>query len=446
MLENYHPIYDATVVSRLKEAGAVIIGKTNMEEFAMGALGLGSIHGPMRNVWLSDIPQVAIHEISDSRVAMSADGVLFLSESEPSEAEAIDWYIAGGSSGGSALAVASGAVFAAIGSDTGGSTRNPAAYCGVVGYKPSYGLVSRHGLISLTNSLDVPGIIARCVEDVWTVLRATGGSDFTYDSTSVSSLFDEPDVPWNLPAGDSLTGVTVGIPEEYHVGGMSAEVLSTWDQVAGLIEDEGGTVVRVSLPHSDLALPTYAVLNACEVASNFARYDGIEFGHREPNQEASTEQLMAASRKYGFGDIVRGRILAGNFFLLKENFQQYLQQALKIRRLIQRDFQRVFASGCDFLLTPVTLSDAPTRNEVAENEKELFTSTMPDVCTMPANMAGLPAVSVPITLSKRGLPISLQLMGGYLEDRKLLTFARNLQNRLNFPQLILRDGVDNIAV
>lgn len=394
MLRNFVPSYDATVYSRLRAAGACLIGKCNLDEFAMGSGTVDSVFGPTRNPWLYDKE---------------------------------NWRIAGGSSGGSAVAVASGSCVAAIGSDTGGSTRNPAALCGVVGLKPTYGLVSRYGLIPLVNSMDVPGILARTVEDATMVLNAVAGPD-QLDSTTIT----KPYVPITLKDID-LSRVKIGIPKEYHCEGMSREVINTWSLVTDLLEQEHAIVRSVSMPHTSVSIAVYSILNQCEVASNMARYDGIEFGLRA-NANNSTEELYAFTRHQGFNNVVRSRILAGNYFLLTRNYVKYFIKTLKLRRLILDDFKQVFnkETGVDLLLTPTTLSDAPLYKDfVAKHNRDQCAEQ--DYCTQPANMAGIPAISIPIRLSKNNLPLSLQLMGPTLSENLLLNVAKKIESLIQFP-------------
>ncbi|XP_061380081.1 glutamyl-tRNA(Gln) amidotransferase subunit A, mitochondrial isoform X1 [Danaus plexippus] len=393
MLRNFTPTYDATVYSRLIDAGACLIGKTNLDEFAMGAGTVDSIFGPTRNPWQYDN----------------------------------DWRISGGSSGGSAVAVASGTCVAAIGSDTGGSTRNPAALCGVVGLKPTYGLVSRYGLIPLVNSMDVPGILARNVDDVSLVLNAIAGPD-VFDSTTIKKDFK------SLVVNDvDLSRIRIGIPKEYRCEGMSEEVVDVWKEVADLLENEKCSVESVSLPHTSVSIAVYSILNQCEVASNMARYDGLEYGLRT-SEEYSTEELYASSRSEGFNNVVRSRIFAGNYFLLTRNYEKYFLKALKLRRLISDDFKKVFNDGIDILLTPSTLSDAPLYTDfVSKHNRDQC--ALQDYCTQPANMVGIPALSLPIRLSKNNLPLSIQLMGPNLSEELLLSVAKKIESLVQFPTL-----------
>lgn len=318
-----------------------------------------------------------------------------------------------------------------MGSDTGGSTRNPASYCGVVGYKPTYGLVSRHGLIPLVNSMDVPGIITRNIDDCSIMLNAMAGPDM-FDSTTIHEPFEQ----FVLPDSSELSvkGIKIGIPVEYHCEGLASDVLEIWTEIADLLKNAGAIVKRVSMPHTSLSIAVYTILNQCEVASNMARYDGIEYGHRA-DEESSTEQLFAKTRAEGFNGVVINRIMAGNFFLLRKNYDLFFERSLKIRRLIADDFIRVFHNdedNVDFLLTPTTLSDAPLFNEFTKSSNSEQCSIQ-DYCTQPSNMAGIPAVSIPIRLSKNKLPLSLQLMAPNLRDRELLTIAKWIETQVKFP-------------
>ncbi|XP_018804660.1 PREDICTED: glutamyl-tRNA(Gln) amidotransferase subunit A, mitochondrial [Bactrocera latifrons] len=404
MLSNFIPPFNATVCERLANAGAVLIGKTNMDQFAMGSGTVDSIFGPSKNIWSNDLVD--------------------------------KWHIAGGSSGGSATAVAAGICYAAIGSDTGGSTRNPAAYCGVVGLKPTYGLISRHGLIPLVNSMDVPGIFARSVGDCLDVLNAIAGPD-DRDSTTIRKPFRKISMAVNEEL--DLRNVRIGIPKEYHCEGLSSEVLETWMKVADLLEDSGAHVHQVSLPNTSASIFVYSILNQCEVASNMARYDGIEYGHRG-KIDSSTEELYANTRAEGFNTVVKTRILSGNYFLLRKNYHKYFEKALQVRRLIAEDFKRVFETPknneniVDVLLTPTTLTDAPLYNDfVSQSNRDQC--AVQDFCTQPANMAGIPAISIPIRLSKRGLPIGLQLMSKSLNEEMLLRVASWIEQQVEFDCL-----------
>ncbi|XP_022902190.2 glutamyl-tRNA(Gln) amidotransferase subunit A, mitochondrial [Onthophagus taurus] len=392
MLEKFIPTYNATIYERLKNAGAVLVGKTNLDQFAMGSGTVDSIYGPTKNIW------------GDEK----------------------DCYITGGSSGGSAIAVATGSCFAGIGSDTGGSTRNPASYCGLVGLKPTYGLVSRLGLIPLVNSMDVPGILTRNVDDCVSILNEVAGHD-PKDSTSLRNPYKKI----RLPPGDKMTikNLKIGIPREYHCEGLSDEVLETWNEIACCLENAGAIIKDVSLPNTEYSIVCYSILNQCEVASNMARYDGVEFGFRA-DENTSTEKLYAKTRSLGFNEVVRNRILTGNYFLLTRNYEKYFNQALKVRRLISEDFDHVWES-VQILLTPTTLSTAPKYNDfIGKTNRDQC--AVQDYCTQPANMAGIPAVSIPIKLSKNNLPISLQLMGRNLSEPMLLAVAKFIEHIVQF--------------
>ncbi|XP_060789261.1 glutamyl-tRNA(Gln) amidotransferase subunit A, mitochondrial [Neoarius graeffei] len=407
MLQGYFPPFNATVVQKLLDQGAVLMGKTNLDEFAMGSGSTDGAFGPVRNPWSYTAPYRTLRPGTD-----------------PDS----DWVITGGSSGGSAAAVASLSSFLALSSDTGGSTRNPGSLCGVVALKPSYGLLSRHGLIPLVNSMDVPGIMSRSVHDTAITLNVLQGLDVK-DSTTVPA----PDSPAALLQEFDVGDLCVGVPKEYHAPGLSDETLSQWTRVAAMFERAGARVCEVSLPHTLYSIVCYHVLCCCEVASNMACFDGLQYGHRS-SVESSTETLYATTRHEGFNDVVRRRVLSGNYFLLKQNYERYFVKAQQIRRLIAEDFRRVFSSGVDVLLTPTTLRDAMSYSDFIQEDNRTR-SAQDDIFTQPVNLAGLPAVAVPTSLSSRGLPISLQLIGQHLQDRKLLTVAHWMEQQLDFPLL-----------
>ncbi|KAK4018833.1 hypothetical protein OUZ56_000873 [Daphnia magna] len=413
MLENFIPTYNATVVQRLLDSGAILMGKTNMDEFGMGSGTTESIFGPTRNIWGSHVIQKLNTNFKESF-------------SSPPD----DFFIAGGSSGGSAVAVASGSCTVALGSDTGGSVRNPASYCGVVGFKPSYGSLSRYGLIPLVNSMDVPGILARTVGDCRSAFDIIKGWD-PKDSTTLQRPLNKSKLK---RTSAKLSKLCVGIPKEFHCPGLSSEVSDAWRDVMDLLENCGIRVVQVSLPHTSYSIACYSVLNPCEVASNMARYDGLRYGYRATGKNLnSTESLYAATRSQALNQIVRGRILAGNYFLLKENYDKYFVQALKLRRLIYEDYVKLWSTGVDLLLTPVTLSDAPLFSEFNQKDSRAQSADQ-DYCTQPANMAGIPALSLPVRMSKRNLPLSIQLMAPHFDDETLLDVAELVEKELNFPQ------------
>lgn len=327
--------------------------------------------------------------------------------------------------------MASGVACLSLGSDTGGSVRIPAAWCGVASIKPSYGLLSRHGLIPLVNSLDVPGLLGRTVADLAAYLQLLAGRD-PQDSTSRDFQIKEEKQGQQLDRG-----LRIGVPQEYVCEGMAQEVIQALSDACHGMQEEGCSVVPVSLPHTELAVPCYSVLNPCEVASNMARYDGLQFGLRG-DRETSTEELFADGRATGFNEVVRGRILAGNYFLLKKHYADYFLQALKIRRLVQQDFLACWADNIDFLITPVTLTDAPSYEDYMQVDNRTHTARQ-DYCTQPVNLAGLPAVTVPVCLSARSLPLAVQLIGPYGSDNRLLQVAARLEQRLAFPRLVITE-------
>lgn len=455
MLFNYFPPYTATIVERLQNAGAVLIGKTNMDEFAMGAGGVDSAFGPVVNPWRSDLPLKVVNNegqlLYSTNCTQTKDNISLDHESsvhlphdqcldEQTELERLrslrpirnDWFVAGGSSSGSAVAVAIGACYAALGSDTGGSTRNPAARVGVVGFKPSYGLLSRYGLIPLAHSLDVPGLMGRTVDCVRTVFETIVGPD-EKDSTCVT-IPDPPASVYNDPI--DFRQLRIGISDEFLQAELSEQVRKAWMNCADRLEKLGSQVKQITLPHVPASSPCYAVLNSCEVASNFACYDGIEFGFRDLSKPppSSTEELLIDCRSNAFGEHVQKRVLTGNYFLLREHRQKYYEPAAKVRRLMTEDFRKAF-SIVDVILTPVTRSEASLYSEWmqrSENER----GPLEDLCTLPASLTGLPALSLPVSLSDQGLPVSLQLIGPMASDFKLLAIARALEQEMGFPRLV----------
>ncbi|KAG1653687.1 Glutamyl-tRNA(Gln) amidotransferase subunit A, mitochondrial [Nymphon striatum] len=415
MLANYVSPYTATVVQKLIDNGGTIMGKTNMDEFAMGSDGTDSAFGNVKNIWKLNV---------ESKFS-NPSSIHSTNELNASKLE--DYYIPGGSSSGSAVSVASGSCFASIGSDTGGSVRVPAAHCGLVGLKPTYGTVSRYGLISLVNSLDVPGIFSRSVDDAATMLGIISGYDEN-DSTTIPDFNRSIQLPDDI----KVSTLTVGIPQEYYLDIMSDELRDIWARVADLLEQGGANVIPVSLPHSKYSLLCYTALNCCEIASNMARYDGLEFGLRADVEE-STNELMAATRHAGFNQIVRQRILTGNYLLVKKNYEDYFNQALKVRRLIKNDFDEIFKEKkVDLLLTPMTVSEPCKFSEISGKNRLIS-----DFYAAPVNMAGVCAVSIPVTLSRNNLPIGLQLIADNFQEEKLLSAAKYIENIVKFKALDL---------
>jgi aspartyl-tRNA(Asn)/glutamyl-tRNA(Gln) amidotransferase subunit A len=391
MLKNFYPTYNATVYQKLEDAGAILVGKTNLDQFGMGSGTVDSIFGSTSNYYSENL--------NDPRVV-------------------------GGSSGGSATAVAAQLCSAALGSDTGGSTRNPASYCGVVGFKPSYGVLSRHGLIPLVNSMDVPGILTNSVSDCVEIFNTIAGHD-DLDSTTIKRQFK----PVELSEKFGLKNLRIGIPREYHCEGLLNETLDAWRMVADYLKDNGAIVKEISMPYTSASIFVYTILNQCEVSSNMARYDGIEYGHRA-DDESSMENLYGKSRAEGFNDVVKNRIFSGNYFILRKNYEKYFVKALKVRRLISDDFRKAF-KDVDVLLTPTTLSDAPLLRDFTQKHNR-DQSAVQDFCTCPANMAGVPAISLPIKLSQNNLPLSLQLMSPMFSEQMLLNVAKFIEDSVSF--------------
>lgn len=379
LLENFEAPYDATAVARLKEAGAVILGKLNMDEFAMGSSCERSAFGPTRNPWnLKAAP--------------------------------------GGSSGGSAAAVAARSCAVSLGSDTGGSIRQPAACCGVVGMKPTYGRVSRYGLIAFASSLDQIGPLAGSVRDAAVLLGAVSGHD-PRDSTSADE--PAPDCAEGLEAG--VKGLKIGIPREYFVEGMDPEVEAAVREAMAAFEDMGAELLDISLPHTEYALPVYYILAPAEASSNLARYDGARFGVREEGDSpyGALFGMYAASRESGFGEEVKRRVMLGTYALSSGYYDAYYEKAQRVRTLIRRDFQAAFET------VDVALSaTAPTPAfEIGERLDDPLSMYLSDVLTIPCNLAGLPGISQPCGFTSAGLPIGLQLVGRPFGERTILRAA-----------------------
>ncbi len=379
--------YDATAVARLREAGAVVLGRTNLDEFAMGSSTENSAHGPTRNPW---------------------------------DAERAP----GGSSGGSAAAVAAGIVPAAVGSDTGGSIRQPAAFCGVVGMKPTYGRVSRYGLVAFASSLDQVGPFARTAEDCALLLETLAGHD-PRDSTSLPES-----VPRYREAltGD-VSGLVIGLPREYFVEeGVDPEVLAVVRQAVAELERAGAKTREVSLPHTRHAIATYYLIAPAEASSNLARYDGVRYGHRASGAE-SLGAMYRRTRSEGFGAEVKRRILLGTYVLSAGYYEAYYRKAMQVRTLLRRDFEEAFR-GCDVLLTPTAPEVAFRLGEKAADPLRMYLS---DVYTVSANLAGVPGVSLPGGFA-HGMPVGLQLLGRALDEATLLRVADAYQRRTDWHE------------
>ncbi|HJR15574.1 MAG TPA: Asp-tRNA(Asn)/Glu-tRNA(Gln) amidotransferase subunit GatA [Gemmatimonadales bacterium] len=384
ILEGYVSPYNATVVERLRAAGAIIAAKTNLDEFAMGSSTEHSAFGRVQ------------HPLDPSRVP-------------------------GGSSGGSAALVAAGVVPAALGSETGGSVRQPASFCGVVGVKPSYGRVSRYGLVAFGSSLDCVSSFGRTVDDAARVLSVISGPD-PLDATTV----DRPAMKLP-PALPDLRGLTFGLPREYFPTDLDEGVTSALRRTADRIRELGGEIRDVSLPNSAYAVPTYYIIAPAEAAANLARYDGVRYGQREVGPEGDIRALYRSTRGEGFGDEVRRRILVGTYVLSAGYYDAYYRKAQRVRALIADDFRRVFGSGIDLLLTPTTPTTAFKAGEKTEDPVAMY---LADVFVCPMSLAGLPALSLPVGRSE-GLPVGAQLVAPYFEEERMLAAARVLEHSLD---------------
>jgi aspartyl-tRNA(Asn)/glutamyl-tRNA(Gln) amidotransferase subunit A len=382
MLERYVSSYDATAVKKLRDAGTQIIGKTNMDEFAMGSSGENSAYGPVRN------PR------------------------DPSR-------VPGGSSAGSAAAVAGDLCVFALGSDTGGSIRQPAALCGIVGLKPTYGRVSRHGLMAMASSLDQIGPLTKTVHDAAVVLNGIAGHDHL-DATTV--VRDVPDYAAGLSR--DIGGLRIGVPKEYFGEGLSAEVRESVEEGIAALEARGATIVDVSLPHSRYALAVYYIVMPCEVSANLARCDGIRYGHS--TQQADTLlQVYTKSRAEGFGPEPLRRIMLGTYALSAGYFEAYYLKAQKVRALIRRDFDQAF-ERCDVIAGPTSPTVAFKLGEKSDDPLAMYLS---DIYTVPVNLAGVPALSVPVRPgSASGLPVGLQLIGPMWGEQAIVNAAWHIED------------------
>jgi len=390
ILSNFVPPYESTVTQNLWDAGAVMLGKTNMDEFAMGSSNETSHFGPVFNPWRS----------SGSNAKL----------------------VPGGSSGGSASAVAGDLCLAATGTDTGGSIRQPAAVTGIVGLKPTYGRCSRYGIVAFASSLDQAGPMTKTVRDAAILLRAMASVD-PKDSTSVD--VPVPDYEAGLDTG--VKGLRVGIPKEYRIDGASPEIDALWTQGVEWLKAQGAEIVDVSLPHTKYALPTYYIVAPAEASSNLARYDGVRFGHRAKGVHDITD-LYEKSRAEGFGKEVQRRILTGTYVLSSGYYDAYYLRAHKLRSLIARDFAEAYEK-CDVLLTPATPGPAFAVGAKTADPVEMYLN---DVFTVTVNLAGLPAIAVPAGLTADGLPLGLQLIGKAFDEATVLRAGRAIEIAANF--------------
>ena len=394
ILEGFRPEYESTVTEKLFDAGAVMLGKLNMDEFAMGSSNETSVYGNAVNPWRRGTDDTALTP--------------------------------GGSSGGSASAVAADLCLAATGTDTGGSIRQPAAFTGIVGIKPTYGRCSRWGIVAFASSLDQAGPMTKSVRDAAIMLSTMSGHD-PKDSTSADLAV--PDFEAAL-TGD-IRGKKIGIPKEYRMDGMPQEIEDLWSQGTAMMRDAGAEIVDISLPHTKYALPAYYVIAPAEASSNLARYDGVRFGHRAKlGQGDGITDMYEKTRAEGFGPEVQRRVMVGTYVLSAGFYDAYYNRARKVRTLIKKDFDDAFAAGIDGILTPATPSSAFGLGEMADADPvQMYLN---DVFTVTVNLAGLPGISVPAGLDQQGLPLGLQLIGKPWDEADLLNLAYVLEQRAGF--------------
>ena len=394
ILEGFKPEYESTVSQQLQDAGAVMLGKLNMDEFAMGSSNETSVYGNAVNPWRRGNDEAALTP--------------------------------GGSSGGSASAVAADLCLAATGTDTGGSIRQPAAFTGIVGIKPTYGRCSRWGIIAFASSLDQAGPMTKTVRDAAIMLEAMCSSD-AKDSTST----DLPVPNFEALLTGDIRGKKIGIPREYRIDGTPEEIEKIWSDGAAMLKDAGAEIVDISLPHTKYALPAYYVIAPAEASSNLARYDGVRYGHRAKlAQGDGITEMYEKTRAEGFGDEVQRRVMIGTYVLSAGFYDAYYNRARKVRTLIKKDFEDAFAQGVDAILTPATPSSAFGLGEMAEADPvQMYLN---DVFTVTVNLAGLPGISVPAGLDKQGLPLGLQLIGKPWDEGDLLNIAASLEKSAGF--------------
>ena len=385
ILENFIPTYESTVTQNLWNDGAVILGKLSCDEFAMGSSNETAAKGNVINPWLKN------------------------KKMSP-----------GGSSGGSAAAVAARSALAATGTDTGGSIRQPAAFCGITGLKPTYGRCSRWGIVAFSSSLDQAGPLTRTVSDAALMLNSMAGYD-KKDSTSANLKM--PDLMDYLDKG--IKGKKIGIPKEYTQDGISEDIVKFYEKSIGWLRDEGAEIIPVSLPHTKYALPAYYIIAPAEASSNLARYDGVRYGARQ--EASSLDEMYELTRGNGFGDEVKRRIMIGTYVLSSGYYDAYYLKAQKVRRLIKEDFENVYKK-VDYILTPST----PTTSFELGKKQDPLTMYLNDIFTVPASLAGLPGISLPVGLDKSGLPIGIQLIANSFDEAGLISTARVLEMSAGF--------------
>ncbi|WP_417257834.1 Asp-tRNA(Asn)/Glu-tRNA(Gln) amidotransferase subunit GatA [Celeribacter sp.] len=392
ILDGFKPEYESTITTKLFDAGAVMLGKLNMDEFAMGSSNETSVYGDAVNPW----------KVDDRNLTP------------------------GGSSGGSASAVAADLCLAATGTDTGGSIRQPAAFTGIVGIKPTYGRCSRWGVVAFASSLDQAGPMTKSVRDAAMMLETMCGHD-AMDSTSA----DIPVPNFEAMLTGDIKGKKIGIPKEYRIEGISDEIAKLWDDGVKMLRDAGAEIVDISLPHTQYALPAYYVIAPAEASSNLARYDGVRYGHRATLAAGEgIDDMYEKTRAEGFGHEVQRRVMVGTYVLSAGFYDAYYNRARRVRTLIKQDFENVFAQGVDAILTPATPSAAFGLGEMSETDP--IQMYLNDVFTVTVNLAGLPGISVPAGLSAEGLPLGLQLIGKPWEEGDLLNIAHSLEDAAGF--------------
>lgn len=390
ILENFVPPYESTVTSKLSENGGMILGKTNMDEFAMGSSNTNSSFGPTINPW-----------------STTQTGNL----------------VPGGSSGGSAASVAAGYTVGSLGTDTGGSIRQPASFTGLVGIKPTYGGCSRYGIVAFASSLDQAGVFAKYVEDGALLLQSIYGHD-PKDSTSYNGK--TPNFIESI--GQSVKGLKIGIPKEYTIDNMPEEIQKNWQQGIEWLKNAGCEIVPISLPHTKYAIAVYYVIAPAEASSNLARFDGVRYGHRTSAKVEDLDQMYELTRAEGFGNEVKRRLIIGSYVLSAESYDSYYLKAQKVRKLVQKDFHEAF-SKVDAILAPTTPN---TAFKIGEKQEDPLLMYLNDVFTVSANVAYLPAMSIPSMICKNGLPTGLQLIGNRFQEPTLFKLAHVLEAAANF--------------
>ena len=397
ILQTFIPQYESTVTRKLLESGGIVIGKTSMDEFAMGSSNETSISGAVVNPWSKGEKKL----------------------------------VPGGSSGGSAAAVSARLCAAALGTDTGGSIRQPASFCGVVGLKPTYGRCSRWGIIAFASSLDQAGPLARSVRDVAVMQESISGYDIM-DSTSVDKK-----VPNFLAAcSESIKGKKIGIPKEYLISELSDEVQNIWDNGIEWLKSAGASMVDISLPHTSYALPAYYIVAPAEASANLARYDGVKYGYRSKNIK-NLDELYSKTRSEGFGKEVKRRILIGTYVLSAGYYDAYYLRAQKVRTKIVQDFNNAFKI-CDAILTPTTPTGA---FEIGEKNDDPVAMYLNDIFTVPASLAGLPAISTPAGLDRNKRPLGLQLIGRPFDEESIFSIASVIEDSANFRDIEIKEGI-----